>query len=112
VKRLTGEQFSKRAAELFLQEMKQPEQWHCISFADEVFRGVVIIKAHGLTDAIVRCHVLQINPGGQVIAMPISDEIIALVPEADRNRLLSREDVQRIWPDAKSIREREAEKVG
>jgi hypothetical protein len=104
-------EFRKRVAEVLRSELGEPEQWHYVSFADKVFHGVVIIKAHGITDAIRLCHALNINPGGQVMCVPISEEIIAQVPETDRQRLLSREDVQRIWLDAKSIREHEEEKA-
>lgn len=51
------------------------------------------------------------NPGGQVMCVPMPNEIIAQVPETDRTRLLTREDVQRIWPDAKSISEHEEEQA-
>jgi hypothetical protein len=105
----TKKEWLKRVAEVSRQELQQPEQWHYVSFADKVFHGVVIIMAHGITDAISKCHRLSINPGGQVMCVPMPDEIIAQVPEADRARLLSKADVQRIWPDAKSIREHEEE---
>ena len=98
-----------RVAEVTLEEMGEPEVWHYVSFADEVFHGVVIIKAHGVGDAVSKCHRLNINPGGQVRAVPMPEEIIAQVPESHRNRLLSKEDVQSIWPDAKSLREHEEE---
>jgi hypothetical protein len=98
-------------AEVTREELQNPEVWHYVSFADEQFRGVVVIQAHGIGDAISKCHRLNINPGGEVIAIPIPDEILAQVPEADRNRLLSKADVLRIWPDAKSVREREEEKA-
>ena len=103
-----AEEWEKRVAEVFLQEMQQPETWHYISFADKVFHGAVIIMAHGIADAVSKCHRLNINPGGQVLCVPMPEDIIAQVPETDRIRLLTREDVQRIWPDAKTIREHEA----
>lgn len=102
-------QLRERAAELLRLEREQEEQWHYVSFADKVFHGVVIIKAHGITDAVRLCHALNINPGGQVMCVPMPDEIIAQVPEKYRTRLLSKEDVQQIWPDAKTIREHEAQ---
>lgn len=106
---MDDKQFKERVAEVLLGELAEPEQWHYVSFADEVFRGVVVIKAHGITDAVRLCHALNINPGGQVMCVPMPDEILAQVPETDRTRLLTRADVQRIWPDAKSIREHEEE---
>jgi hypothetical protein len=106
---MTKSKFKKRVAEVLLGELEEPERWHYVSFADKVFHGVVILKAHGITDAIRLCHALNINPGGQVMCVLIPDEIIAQVPETDRTRLLTKVDVQRIWPDAKSIREHEEE---
>jgi hypothetical protein len=102
-------EFRERIDTVLRGEMDSPMQWHYVSFADKVFHGVVIIQAHGITDALTKCNILGINPGGQVMAVPMPDEIIAQVPEADRTRLLSKEDVKRMWPDAKSIREHEEE---
>jgi hypothetical protein len=102
-------EFQARVAEVLRGEMDVPERWHYVSFADKVFHGAVIIEAHGVTDALTKCNILGINPGGQVFAVSMPDEIIAQVPDADRTRLLSKADILRIWPDAKSIREHEAE---
>lgn len=104
--------WKERIAEVARQELQEPETWHYVSFADKVFHGAVIIMAHGVTDALSKCHRLNINPGGEVMWILMPDEIIAQVPEADRNRLLTREDVQRIWPDAKTIREHEEKNGG
>lgn len=108
-RKMTDKQFKERAAELLREERKQPVSWWYLSFADQVFHGAVIIAAHGLTDAVRTCHALNINPGGQVLGAPLPPEILAQVPQADRERLLTREDVTRIWADAKSIREHEAD---
>lgn len=105
----TKKEWRARVAEVARQELQEPELWHYVSFADKVFHGVVIIKAHGITDAVSKCHRLNINPGGQVMCVPMPDKIVAQVPEADRTRLLTKADVQRIWPDAKSLREHEEE---
>jgi hypothetical protein len=108
-KHLEKKAFKARVAQVLRSELDQPEEWHYLSFADEVFRGVVIIKAHGITDAITKCHHLNINPGGQVLGVSIPDEIIAQVPDTHRNRLLSEAEVKELWPDAKRLREHEAE---
>ena len=101
--------FRKRVAEVTKQELSNPEQWFYMSFADEQFRGVVIMKGHGVADCLSRCHRMQINPGGEVMCVPMTGEMVSQVPEADRLRLLTKQEVQRIWPDAKSVREHEAE---
>jgi hypothetical protein len=108
-KNVATEKWKKRVAQVMLEELGEPEKWHYVSFADTSFREVVIIKAHGVTDAITKCHTLGINPGGQVMCVPMPDEVINQVSESHRNRLLSKEDVQSIWPDAKTIREHEEE---
>jgi hypothetical protein len=108
--RRSKKKFQQRVAELTKQELNEPERWHYMSFADKVFRGVVIMLGHGVTDCVSRTHRMGINPGGEVLCVPMPDEILAQVPEADRLRLLSKADVQRIWPDAKTLREHEAER--
>jgi hypothetical protein len=97
-----------RVAELTREELLQPEVWHYLSFAEEhQFNGAVIIQGHGITDCLSRCNRLQINPHGEVLAVVIPDEM--LPPEEFRNRLLSKEEVVKCWPDAKSLREFEQE---
>lgn len=110
--KLGTKKWKQRVAEVLRSELQQPEVWQYVSFADEVFRGVVIIKAHGITDAVTKIHALNINPGGQVICLPMPNEMLAQVHESDRERLLTKEDVLRIWPDAKSIKEHESETAG
>lgn len=51
-----------------------------------------------------------INPGGQVMAVPIPAENIP--DEKYHNRLLSKEDIQEFWPDAKTLREHDADAAG
>jgi hypothetical protein len=105
-KRLTDAQFKKRAAEVVRQEMNEPERWHYVSFAGESsFRGAVIIEAHGITDALLKINGLKLNPHGEVLCIPLDE-----VPEEKwRNRLLTKEDVLTMWPDAKSVGELEEE---
>jgi hypothetical protein len=106
-----SKEWKARVAEVMREELAQPEQWHWVSFADEVFRGAVVIQAHGVTDAATKCHALNINPGGQVMALPMPPEILAQVPESYRNRLLTKAEVKELWPDAKSLREYEEEEA-
>jgi len=108
---MNQEQFKQRRAELLTQEYAEPERWMYLSFADETFHGAVVIKAHGLTDAITRTHALNINPGGQVFGVDMPDDILASVPETNRQRLLSAEEIKAMWPDAKSIREHEEDEA-
>ena len=113
--RMTDKQFKARLAEITKQELAKPERWHYVSFADDErggFLGVVVIKGHGVTDCISKCHRLGINPGGQVLCVPIPDDGSVIMPDPDDcNKLLNKADVLRIWPDAKSQREWEEEKA-
>lgn len=96
-----------RMKKILTEERAEPEQWFYLSFADEEFNGAVIIRAHGIADATMKTHVLGINPGGQVISVPIPTK--KLPAETYRNRLLSKADIVEFWPDSKTIREHEEE---
>jgi hypothetical protein len=51
--------------------------WQWVSFADSSlpeglqFLGVAIIRARDVADAAAMAHALGINPGGEVLAMPV-----------------------------------------
>lgn len=59
--------------------MSAPWQW--VSFADgdlpvgSQFLGVAIIRAHDVIEAARVAHVLGISPGGQVMALPVPEEL-------------------------------------
>lgn len=103
-------QLQDRAAELVAQEQSQPLQWFYLSFADEEFRGAAIMQAHGFMSAVARLTMLGQNPGGECVGAPLPDT--ELPAENFRNRLLTKEEVKTIWPDAKSLREHEEEENG
>ncbi len=74
----------------------EPETAWWLSFVgEEGFRGVVIVQANDLIEAIMRTVLGNLNPGGQVGGMEIPAEIAAMIPEPWKNRLLSREDCAR-----------------
>ena len=100
--------WKQRIAGVLKEELQQPEIWLYLSFADDVgFRGGVVIKAHGLTDAVIKCNWLQINPHGEIQGIELPESHIP--PERYRNRLLTKEEIKEMWPDAKSIKEMEEE---
>ena len=101
-------QFRDRVTEVTRQELDTPEAWHYVSFADKSFKGAVIIKAHGINDALMKINLLQINPGGEVLCIQFPEDMVLPEPSF-RNRLLSKEDVLELWPEAKSQREWEQE---
>ncbi len=78
-------------------------KWYYLSFAgDEGFRGACVVQADDFISAVQETHRRKINPGGQVMG----DEFPACetLPSEDyRNRLLSRNDILKIWPDAVTL---------
>jgi hypothetical protein len=95
---MNDKQFAERALQLLAQEYGEPERWFYLSFASEGgFLGGAIIKAHGITDAVMKTLKLKINPGGEVMALPIIDES-KLPDETFRNRLLNRNEVDNLVP--------------
>lgn len=107
-KNLTQEQFRKRTTELLKQEESEPLRWWYLSFADKTFLGGVVVRAQGMVGArlMLPLHGIQ-SPGGEMAAFPIPDD--AVPPNKYHNRLLTKVEIQEFWPDAKTIREHEAE---
>jgi hypothetical protein len=73
------------------------EHWQCLSFFQpgggaEAFRGLAVVRGRDMDEAISRAWALGINPGVAVRARPIDPQG---VPEEARERLLSREDLDR-----------------
>src|SRR5258707_14820776 len=93
---MSKEQFRRRVMEVLSEEMACEERWYYLSFAsDRGFLGAVIIRAHGITDAMMRCNARGINPGGEIRAMPIPDD--APLPTEHCNKLLSLADLEAIF---------------
>jgi len=87
--------------QILTDELNQPLRWFYLSFAvDDRFYGAAIVEAPGEAHAIQRTHQLGINPGGEVAIFAVPDG--APLPEAAKNRLLSKSDIETIWP-ARSI---------
>jgi hypothetical protein len=85
-----------RRAQLLTDELGQPLRWFYLSFADDDgFHGAVIVEARGEAHALQQCHRLGINPGGQVALFAVPED--APLPDAAKNRLLSKEDLERIF---------------
>lgn len=79
-------------------------RWFYMSFADPElpegtqFLGGAYVEAYTLEDAIAASHLLGINPGGEIQMAEIAQDYVKYfeqkVPEADRNRLLTREEIE------------------
>jgi hypothetical protein len=109
-------EFENRIAEVLKQELAEPVMWHYVSFArsreEGGCQGVVLIQGHGMTDCLLKINALHANPGGDVMAIAIPPEAESnLPPEEFRNRLLSKAEIMKIWPDAKTLREHEEEEA-
>ena len=66
-----------------------PHFW--LSFADSKgFRGVAIVPGDSLITAVMCSHSLRVNPGGQVVGVPIDRDRFIRIPERYRHRLLTR----------------------
>lgn len=76
--------------------------WWYLSYATQTtFLGGVILEAHGPMDAFTQSSLLGLNPGGAALGFPFPEgDVVPLPPERFRNRLLTRAEVQEMWPDA------------
>ena len=102
--------FMQRMNTLLAQEGKNPLRWWYLSYADEDFLGGLVIEAHGPTEAVYLSHHRGINPGGEVLIIPIPSD--NLPPDEYRNRLLTKAELDTIWEgDTMTLEELEAEGV-
>jgi hypothetical protein len=61
---------------MFEKELQDESGWWYLSFADdEGFLGVCWVKARGLIEATQIAYRLKINPGGEVLAIPLPNGI-------------------------------------
>jgi hypothetical protein len=105
---MNNDQFFNRVAEVLSEELSEPEQWYYLSFADSEFHGAVVVKAHGITDALFVVNALRINPGGEVLCVLLPGDKIPA--EEFRNRLLNKKEIEAMWGEpCKTIREWGAE---
>jgi len=109
---MTPEQFQARKRQLIDQERKNQPGWWWLSFArPNEFVGVAIVQGQGMVTAIDRANRLRLNPFDcEVAGWEIPPENVP--PVEARDRLLSKVELQRLFGDAKSIRELEAEREG
>jgi hypothetical protein len=65
--------------------------WYLSFATDDEFLGGCVVEAYGIATAIVRTHVLGINPGGEVMGVPVPEEDRDRLPH---DRLLTREEIE------------------
>jgi hypothetical protein len=94
----------RQVARTLAAEAKESERWWYLSFADASgFRGAVVVQSRGKLGALTRTHELGINPGGEVLSIDLPEDVT--VPAQAANRLLSREEVERIFGESKTLGE-------
>lgn len=80
-----------------------------LSFADSdlpegsQFLGAAIVRASDCEEAIRECWRLKINPGGEVAFMEIELDKYKDVPIEAINKLLSKADLKKYFPDSKAM---------
>ena len=94
----TREEFEKRLAEVILEEQEGGRGWWYLSFAtEEEFLGGLYLEASGPVEACMIAGLLGLNPGGEVLAWPVTPEKLEQfaqnVPDEKRYRLLTKEEV-------------------
>lgn len=101
---MTQAEFEKRTQELLAQESTQPLAYWYLSFASNRFLGGFITRARGFIHARLALAIYGIkNPGGEVAGWPLPANLVP--PAKFHNRLLTKEEVLEMWPDAKSLGE-------
>jgi hypothetical protein len=69
--------------------------WYLSFATTERFLGAAVIEAHEMLDAVAEAHRLGINPGGEVLGVPVPEEHEAEARTV-MNRLLSRADMVKL----------------
>ena len=85
---ITDEQRRAGIEKMIEQERQQKAGWWWCSFSDKEkgFLGVVIVRAQGITTAIIEARRIGINPGGEVLSFEVAEP-----PEIFKNVLLDRD---------------------
>jgi hypothetical protein len=67
------------------------KQWWWLSYADEEFKGAVIVNGDTFMIASLNASLQGINPGGECAGFEIPDEVLDKFPPEFRNRLLDKD---------------------
>lgn len=99
---LNEDEIRDRMAKRYIQEqMDDKESYWWMSFVDpdkeegKRFTGVIIVKALGISHALIKTHKLKINPGGEVkfVEIPLHDKNIKT---HHLDRLLQKDELEKI----------------
>jgi hypothetical protein len=82
--------------------------WYYLSCANKEFMAAILVQGTSTLDAVMNAAALKQAPpeGAQVLGYRISPE--QLPPKKYLNRLLSREEVEKLWPGSMTLREAKA----
>lgn len=72
-----SKEWYERRDTLLAEESTQPERWHYCSFADDSrggFLGALFIRGRGTLHVSQLSHMLGLNPGGQMMCVPLCDD--------------------------------------
>ena len=101
---LTTEEFTARMRELILAESPQPARIWYLSFVNEdCWLGGMLIRAPGLTHAVMISHFLKINPGGELFGLEYFDH--GELTDPDLCRLLTLDECKALLGPMKTIGE-------
>lgn len=108
---LTIEELRKRNAELIEQERSEAggatSFWYLSYAGEEGFHGVVIVRAFGFIHACQRARDLNINPGGQVMGVPVPPDKVP--PAKYLDKCLSKAELDECFGDMATLGELEGE---
>ena len=80
-------------------EQDGPWQWYLVSYSDTSgLRGAVLVEGPGTIHVLYRCRVLGIDPGEtDVRVTPLNEELLTPAILAEKEKLLSRAECERIF---------------
>lgn len=80
-----------------------------LSFAnDERLLGAILMRGTDLVEMVKRAHRLGVNPGGQVLAVVVPDELAVKIGPESLDRLLSIDEIETILGPIETLGEAEA----
>ncbi len=82
--------------------------WYLSFAGDDGFHGGIFVNAVDLIDAVAQTNRLGINPGGEVLGFPVPHNM----PHPSQKlveKLLTKDQIDTVWSDCKSLGDFEAE---
>ena len=90
---LKPDAFRNRVNQVLAEERKNPLGLWYLSYAgEEGWRGAIFIEAHGMAEAAYLANHRKLNPGGEVMGVPVPEEEIPA--KQWHNRLLTKAELE------------------